>query len=218
MAALQQAAHHIGSHPAEADHSELHGLALHGGSMFRSDLAGLSGRGMQVCPLEQIYELAIAPRDFGDSLLARRFFAPPGDQRIPKSRAADRKADEARHTGRHRKPVSHFLIVLTAAENDATNPIAASRPGRCHNLLAILAPIETLNLPKIRFDAGVLELADSLDHQARPHLAIIDLLIALELVELRLLRRHKELEHEPTAVLVGKKIGQTLQSSRLFFV
>src|SRR3984957_10476051 len=183
MAVLLQAAHHIGSHPAEADHSELHGLALHGGSMFRSDLAGVVGRGMQVCPLEQIYELAIAPRDFGDSLLARRFFAPPGDQRIPKSRAADRKADEARHTGRHRKPVSHFLIVLAAAENDATDPIAAARPGRCYNLLAI-----------------------------------IDLLVALKLVELRLLRRHKELEHEPTTVLVGEIIGQTLQSSRLFFV
>src|SRR6476661_834501 len=193
-------------------------LALHGGSIFRSDLAGLSGRGMQVCPLEQIYEPAIAPRDFGDSLLARRFFAPPGDQRIPKSRTADRKADEARHTGRHREPVSHFLIILAAAENDATDPIAAGRPSRCYNLLAILAPIETLNLPQIRFDAGVLELVDGLNHQARPHLAIIDLLVALKLVELRLLRRHNELEHEPTAVLVGKKIGQTLQSSRLFFV
>ena len=45
MAALQQAAHHIPAHPAEADHSELHGLALHGGSMFRSDLARV-GRGM----------------------------------------------------------------------------------------------------------------------------------------------------------------------------
>jgi len=95
---------------------------------------------------------------------------------------------------------------------------AAGRPSHCYNLFAILAPIETLNLPKIRLDAGLLELPDSLDHQARPYLAIIDLLIALELVELRLLRRHKELEHEPTAVLVGKKIGQTLQSSRLFFV
>src|SRR5215470_16492553 len=219
MSALEQASHHIGSHPAEADHSELHGLALHEGSMFRSDdLAGLSGRGTQVCALEQAYELAIAPRDFGDGLLARRFFAPPGDQRIPESRAADRKADEARHTGRHRKPVSHFLIVLAAAENDATDPVAAGRPGRRYNLLAIVAPIETLNLPQIRFDAGVLELVDGLDHQARPHLAIIDLLIALELVELRPLRRHEELEHESTAVLVGEIIGQTLQSSRLSFV
>src|SRR5262249_25123734 len=171
MAALQQAPHHIGSHPAEADHSELHGLALHGGSMFRSDLAGLSGRGTQVCALEQAYELAIRPRDFGDGLLARRFFAPPGNQRISESGAADRKADEARRSGRHRKPVSHLLVVLAAAENDATDPSTASRPGRCHNLLAIAAPIETLNLPQIRFNAGVLELVDGLNHQARPHLA-----------------------------------------------
>jgi hypothetical protein len=63
-----------------------------------------------------------------------------------------------------------------------------------------------------------LELVNGLDHQARPYLAIIDPLVALELVELHLLRRHKELEHEPTAVLVGEKIGQTLQSSCLFFV
>src|SRR6202040_737392 len=117
-----------------------------------------------------------------------------------------------------RKPVSHLLIVLAAAENDATDPIAAGHPGRRYNLLAIVAPIETLNLPQIRFDTGVLELVDGFDHQARPHLAIIDLLIALELVEPRLLRRHKELEHEPTEVLVGEIIGQTLQSSRLFFV
>src|SRR5215475_3583410 len=210
MSALQQAAHHVGSHSAEADHSELHGLALHGGSMFRSDLAGLSRWGMQVCPLEQAYELAIAPRDFGDDLLARCFFAPPGDQRTPESRAADRKADEARHTGRHRKPVSHFLIVLAAAENNATDPVAAGRPRRCYNLLAIVAPIETLNLPQIRFDAGILELMDSLDHQARPHLAIVEPLVALDFVELGFLRRDKELEHESTAALVGEIIGQTL--------
>jgi hypothetical protein len=67
--------------------------------MFRPDLAGLSGRAMY--PIEQIYELAIAPRDFGDDLLTRRFFAPPGHQRIPKRRATDRKADEARHSGCH---------------------------------------------------------------------------------------------------------------------
>jgi hypothetical protein len=35
---------------------------------------------MQVYLLEQIYELAIAPRDFGDSLLARGFFASPGNK------------------------------------------------------------------------------------------------------------------------------------------
>jgi hypothetical protein len=129
--------------------------------MFRSDLA-------EVCPLEQIYELAIAPRDFGDNLLARRFFAPPGNQRIPESRAADRKADEAWHTGRNRKPVSHLLIVLAAAENDAIDPIAAGRPGRCYNLLAIVAPIETLNLPQIRLDAGILELAPRPSSEAVP--------------------------------------------------
>ena len=174
--------------------------------MFRSGPAGAIGTWMQVCPLEQVYELAIAPRDFSDSLFARRFFAPPGNKGIPESRAADRKADEARHTGRNRKPISHLLIVLAAAENDATDPVAAGGPGRRYNLLAIIAPIEALNLPQIRFNAGVLELVDGLDHQARSRLTIVDFLVALELVELRLLRRDKELEHEQTAVLVGETI------------
>src|SRR6516165_9218882 len=136
--------------------------------MFRSDLPGLSGWGMQVCPLKQANELAIAPRDFGDGLLARRFFAPPGDQRIPESRAADRKADEARHTGRHRKPVSHFLIDLATTENDASDSVTAAGAGRRDNALAILAPIKPFNLPQIRLHAPILEFPNGFDHQARP--------------------------------------------------
>jgi hypothetical protein len=55
----------------------------------------------------------------------------------------------------------------------------------------------------------------ALDHQARPELEIIGLLVALELIELRLLRRHQELEHEATAVLGSEKIGQAFQSGGL---
>ena len=44
VAALQQAAHHVRAHPAEADHSELHVLALYSErTMFRS--ASIMGAG-----------------------------------------------------------------------------------------------------------------------------------------------------------------------------
>ena len=46
---FKQAAHHVRSHPAEADHSELHGLALHRGTMFRSDAR--RGRTGDVAPV-----------------------------------------------------------------------------------------------------------------------------------------------------------------------
>ena len=140
--------------------------------------------------------------------------ATSGSQKVG---AADREADEARHTGRHRQPFAHFLIVLAAAQHDAADLIAAAGARRRHDRLAILAPIEAFDLPEIRLDAGVLQLADGLDHQARPQLEIIGLLVALELVELRLLRRHQELEHEAAAVRAGEIIGQALQAGRLPF-
>src|SRR5919106_4599980 len=165
--------------------------------------------------LEKIHELSIAPRDLGESLLPRRLLGPPGDQRVPEIGAADREADEARHLRRDLEPLPHFPVVLAAAENDAADLVAAARPRRRHDRLAILAAIETFDFPQIRIDAGVLELADGLDHQAGPELQIIGFPVALELVELRLLRRHEQLEHEATAVRGGEKIGQALQSGGL---
>jgi hypothetical protein len=88
-------------------------------------------------------------------------------------------------------------------------------PRRRHNPLTILAAIETFDFPHIRIDASVLQLADSLDHQAWPNLEIIGLLVALKLVELRLLRRHQEFEHEAAAVPFREKSGQAFQSGNL---
>jgi hypothetical protein len=61
----------------------------------------------------------------------------------------------------------HSALVLAAAENDATDMIAATGARRRYDAFAILAPIQAFNLLQIWFDAGVLKFVDSLDYQAR---------------------------------------------------
>jgi len=114
--------------------------------------------------LRQIDELAIALGDRGDCLLASRFFAPPSNERIPENSAAYGKADKARHLRRDPEPLSHFALVLAAAENDAPDTIAAADTRRRYDAFAILTPIQAFNLPQIWFDTGVLKLVDRLDH------------------------------------------------------
>jgi hypothetical protein len=85
MAALQEATDHIPAHPAEADHSELHCFC----PPWRNDIPvsrSTMRRKIRLhLPLKQIHKLTIAPGDLGNGLIARRPFAPPDDQRIPKT-------------------------------------------------------------------------------------------------------------------------------------
>src|SRR6266404_3565147 len=94
--------------------------------MFRS--GPIAGRWTTVGLVEEVHELAIARRDLGDSLFARRLLGPPGNQRIPEIGAADRKADEARHLRRNPDPFPHLLLVLAAPENDTADMVASAGP------------------------------------------------------------------------------------------
>jgi hypothetical protein len=49
----------------------------------------------------------------------------------------------------------HSALVLAAAENDATDMIAATGARCRYDAFAILAPIQVFNLPQIWFDAGI---------------------------------------------------------------
>src|SRR5262249_34874029 len=63
-------------------------------------------------------------------------------------------------------------------------------------------------------DAGVLELVDRVDHVARSPRPVIRARVAVQLLELRLLRRHEQLEHElPSRAM--KVFGQLAQASSL---
>src|SRR5215510_8553353 len=192
--------------------------ALHGGTMFRSRARRGDGRQACISPLEQIPKLAIAPGDLGNSLITRRSFAPPGGQRIPENRAADRKSDEPRDSCRDPEPLAYFPIVLAATKNDTGDMMAPTGACRRHDALAILAPCEPFDLPQIRIDAAVLELMNGFDHQARPQFKIVRLPVALEPVELDLLRWNQELEHEAAAAAGGEEIGKALQARRLPFI
>src|SRR5262245_26537385 len=165
--------------------------------------------------LEDVHELPVPAGDLGNGLLARRPFRPPADQGLPEVGAADRKPDEARDSGGHRQPLADLLLVLVPAEDDATDalPTAAAR-GR-DDPLAVLMTVEPLDLPDVRLDPGTLELADRPDHEPWPELQIVCLPVAREPLELRLLRRHQQLEHEPAPALAVQVFGELLQTSGL---
>ena len=178
------------------------------------DLAGVVGRGLQVCPLEQVDELAIAPGDLGNGLIARRLFAPPGDQRIPENGAADRKSDETRYSRRDFEP---FCVLSDRPRRDrercSGHYFAPPARAAVATRFAILAPIEPFDFPQIRFDAG----CPGVPEWLRPSgaAAIRDLIrfpVALESVELHFLRRHQQLEHEPAAAR-GQRENRTGASS-----
>src|SRR5262245_33793513 len=146
--------------------------------------------------LEGVRELPVPAGDLGDGLLPRRPLRPPADQGLPEVGAADRKPDEARDSGCGRQPLADLLLVLAPAEDDAADAVSPAAARGDDDPLAVLTTVEPLDLPDVRFDPGVLELADRPDHEAWPHLQIVGLL-APERLKLRLLRRHQQLEHEP---------------------
>src|SRR6266403_342779 len=165
--------------------------------------------------LEDVHELVVPAGDLGDGLLSGRLFAPPADQWLPEVGAADREPDEARDSGGGHQPLAHLLLVLAPAEDDAADavPAVAARGG--DDPLAVLATVEPFDLPDVRLDSGILELADRLDHQSWPELQVVGLLVALEQLELRLLRRHQQLEHEPAPPLAVQVFGEPPQTSGL---
>src|SRR4029077_4303306 len=206
MAALDETADHIRTHPAEADHSQLHRLILL--EIFTGSMPGF----------ENIDEFSIALGHLIDRLFPRDLLGAPIDQRLPEDRTAYGEADQARPRGGGGQPLMHLGVVLAAAEDDAADLVAPAATRRSHHLLAILAPVEAFDLPEIGFDAGVLELLDRPHHELGPELPFIGLLVALQLVELGLFRWHQQLEHEAALALAGEIVGQALQDGGLFLI
>ena len=106
----------------------------------------------------------------------------------------------------------HFLVVLAAAQNDAADSVPAVSARGGHDLFAVLAPVQSFDLPNIRLDAGVLKLHDGLHHQLGTKLEVVGFLVSFETLELRLLWRHEQFEHEPAATLAVQVIRQSFQT------
>src|SRR5262245_7636312 len=108
-----------------------------------------AGRPLGTGRLEQVHESAIALGDPLDSLLSRRAPVAHGDQGIPERGAANCEADESGHLRRCREPLVHFALVFPPAQNDAADLVTASVACRRHHRLAVLAPVQALDLPHV---------------------------------------------------------------------
>src|SRR6266852_1933285 len=117
--------------------------------------------------------------------------------------------------GGRRQPLAHLLVVFAPSEDDAPHvgPATAARGG--HNLLAVLPPLESFDLPDVGLDLRILKLLDRLGHQPGTELPIVGLRIPLEPVELGLFRGHEQLEHEPASAVAAQVLGESLQPLRL---
>src|SRR5262245_27731284 len=182
---------------------------IEGASRTRSFRSG----GMSL--LEDVHELPVPAGDLGDGLLPRRLPGSPPDQGVPDVGAADRESDEPPDAGRRREPLADLLRVLAPTEDDAPDVVAAATARRGHDPLAVLATLEPLDLPDVRLDPGVLELVDRRHHEPRAELQVVGLVVTCEPLELRLLRRHQQLEHEAAAVGVVQIVGQLAQAGGL---
>src|SRR5262249_58446058 len=117
--------------------------------------------------------------------------------------------------GRRRQPFAHFLVIFASAQNYAAHFIPGAAPRSGHNLLAVLMAVEPLDFPHVRLNPPVLPLVNGLDHQSRAKPQGVLFLISLDPIELLLLRRNQQLEHESTATLGAQVFGQTFQAASL---
>src|SRR6266849_2450843 len=184
---------------------------------FRSlcDSAPFAGGSSSPASLEDVHELTVPTRDLGDGVFARGLLGSPCSQRLPEDRPPDGEAAEPGDGGGRRQPLAHLLVVFAPSEDDAPHvgPATAARGG--HNLLAVLPPLESFDLPDVGLDLRILKLLDRLGHQPGTELPIVGLRIPLEPVELGLFRGHEQLEHEPASAVAAQVLGESLQPLRL---
>ena len=148
--------------------------------------------------------------------MPRYLLRTPVNEWIPETGAAHSEADEPGNRRCYSEPFAHLLVVFTTAEDDAAYLIAAPAAGSSHNPLAVFVPVEPFDLPNIRLNLRVLKLLNGLCHQPGAKLQIVGFLVSFELIELGLLRRNQQFEHEPAVTRVGVQIvRQALQTSRL---
>src|SRR5262245_39588629 len=105
---------------------------------------------------KDIDPLPIPPGDLGPDCFPRGLLLTPGDQRIPKRRPSDGKADKSRHTSCGGEPGMDVSLVPPTAENDAAYVVASISASGLGHMHAIFPPIQSLDLPDIWLDARLL--------------------------------------------------------------
>src|SRR4029079_16196649 len=136
--------------------------------------------------------------------------------RIPDLVRPDTDPDEAVDGRRDLEPVPHLVFICAVTQHNAADFLAPIAPCQLDEALAVINAIEPFDLPDIRLNSGVLQRANGIEHKCRPDVSIVSF-CAPDTIELRVRRRHQELEHE---LLTGCSavLRQSPESRRLTLV
>src|SRR6201999_1354854 len=147
-------------------------------------------------------EVQVLLGDLLGGLLALQALLEEPLQSVPPDRPADGEADEALDAGRLLQPVLDLLVARAAAQEHALDVLAAlALAGLLSEHLGVLAGVDALDLPDVDLAAEVLDLLDRPAHQLGAQLGVVAVGVAVDLVELALLRRHEQLEEELAVVV-----------------
>src|SRR5262245_31170067 len=163
-------------------------------------------------PLALVVDVDEPPVVGGDLLggvLPREVAVDEPLQRVPPDRTTDREPDVAGHARAGPQPVVDRRVVRAAAQDDAHAAIAPAPAHGGRDRLAVLAPGEALDLPDVRLDAGLLQLADRGVHELRARLPV-PVLLAARGLDLLGRGRDQQLEQERAVVLV-QPVAQALE-------
>src|SRR5579862_3549484 len=136
---------------------------------------------------------------------------------LAEDRAPDRKADVPLDAGAGAQPLVDLRVGRAAPEHDARDAVAPFAANELCDLATRLAIVDALDLPDVGLDARVLQLEDDLHHQLGAKLDVVTVLAPVDARELRLLRRHEQLEQE-LAVPFVQPLGERQQARRLALV
>src|SRR5262249_44633511 len=161
---------------------------------------------------ENANKFLVTSRNLGDGRLPGELTGTPIDHRLPERGPSDCEANESGNRRCDFQPLMNLRVVCTATQNDAADFVPTTAPGRGHDLLVIFAAVEAFDLPYVRFDPGVLYLLDCLDHYLRAEFDVVGFLVALEAIELRLLRRYEQFEQHPAPTFTFQVVRETMQA------
>src|SRR6266404_6146171 len=147
---------------------------------------------------ENLNKLLISASNFGDCVISSYLACAPVNEWTPEARPAHGEANEARNCSCGSEPLADFFIVLAPTEDDAADSVPASAAGSSHNPFAVFLTLEPFDLPYVRLDTRILKFLNGLSHQPGTKFQIVGLLISFEAINLRLLRRDQQFEHELT--------------------
>src|SRR5262245_14493864 len=118
---------------------------------------------------KSVHKIPIAAGHLSHRGLPRRLLVPPEHKRLPEVGPTHGEADETWHSGRRRQPFAHLFVVFATPQDDAVDLVATAPTRGRHNLRAVLAAVQSLDLPYVRLYLCVLELLDALGHRSEEH-------------------------------------------------